>query len=102
MDEKDKKEENRFTTEPMPEISRFFGIIITMFYGDHNPHHFHARYGKYKTAIRIEDFRVIEGDFPPSALGMVIEWASIHKRELMDNWDAAQANRPPKKIDPLT
>jgi len=48
----------------MPEISRFFGIIIAMFYGDHNPPYFYARYGKYKSAISIEDFKVLEGDLP--------------------------------------
>ena len=56
----------------MPEISRFFGIIIAMFYDDHNPPHFHARYGSYKAAIRVEDFAVLEGYLPPRALGLVV------------------------------
>lgn len=85
----------------MPEISRFYGIIIAMFYGDHNPPHFHARYGNSKVAIRIEDFRVLEGQFPPRALGMVIEWAAMHREELMRDWELVQTNRTPERIDPL-
>jgi len=85
----------------MPEISRFFGIIIAMFYGDHDPPHFHARYGKFKVAIRIRDFKILEGDFPPRALGLVIEWASLHQGELMLSWELAQSNQPPGKIEPL-
>ncbi len=56
----------------MPEISRFFGIIIAMFYDDHNPPHFHARYGGYKASISINDFAMLEGYLPPRALGLVM------------------------------
>lgn len=66
----------------MPEISRFYGIIIAMFFGDHNPPHFHARYADKKVAIEIESLRILEGNLPPRALGLVIEWASQHKAEL--------------------
>ena len=59
----------------MPEISRFFGIIIAMFYGDHNQPHFHARYGSDSATIRIDNFAVLDGYLPPRALGLVIEWA---------------------------
>lgn len=62
----------------MPEISRFFGIIIAMFFDDHNPP-LHARYGSYSIAIKIEDFAILEGYLPPKALGLVIEWANMHK-----------------------
>jgi hypothetical protein len=85
----------------MPEISRFYGIIIAMFYGDHNPPHLHARYGKYKVAIRIQDFRVLEGNLPARALGLVIEWTAMHQEGLMRNWDLVQRNQPPEKIEPL-
>ena len=85
----------------MPEISRFFGIIITMFYDEHNPPHFHARYGSDKAAIEITSLRVLEGRLPSRALGLVIEWASQHQEELMMNWEAARNDRPPKKIPPL-
>lgn len=57
----------------MPEISRFYGIIIAMFFDDHNPPHFHARYGGEKIIIEIDSFRVLEGRIPPRALGLVIE-----------------------------
>ena len=85
----------------MPEVSRFYGIIIVMFFGDQNPPHFHARYGRHKVAIRIQDFRVLEGYLPPRALGLVIEWTAIHQEELMRNWELTFQNQPPQKIEPL-
>lgn len=85
----------------MPELSRFFGIIIAMFHNDHNPPHFHARYGSYKAAIRIEDFAVLEGYLPPRALGLVMEWAEIHKDELIRDWDLAMEKKPLLSIEPL-
>ena len=85
----------------MPEISRFFGIIIAMFFDDHNPPHFHARYGKDGVAIEIASLRVLEGQIPARALGLVMEWASQHKKELLNDWDLAKKNQPPKKIEPL-
>lgn len=85
----------------MPEISRFFGIIIAMFYDDHNPPHFHARYGSYKAAIKIKDFAVLEGFLPPKAMGLVMEWAAIHKDELLTDWEAAKEKRPLFPIEPL-
>jgi len=85
----------------MPEISRFFGIIIAMFYDDHNPPHFHVRYGEHKAAIKIDDFAVLDGYLPPRALGLVIEWAEIHKSELMVDWQLAKENKQPAPIAPL-
>lgn len=85
----------------MPEISRFYGIIIAMFYGDHHPPHFHARYGDHKITIRISDFSVLEGYLPPRALGLVMEWAAFHQPELARNWELAQANQPLTPIKPL-
>ena len=85
----------------MPEISRFFGIIITMYYDEHNPPHFHARYGSDKAALEIASLRVLEGKLPSRALGLVVEWASQHQEELMMNWEVARSDRPPKKIQPL-
>ena len=67
----------------MPEISRFFGIIIAMFYNEHNPPHFHARYGEHKVEVDIQTLSVLAGKFPPRALGLVIDWASRHQDELM-------------------
>jgi hypothetical protein len=72
-----------------------------MFYDDHNPPHFHARYGRDKAAIEIRSLRVLEGKLPPRALGLVIEWASQHQDELLEDWDLARRNQPLKKIAPL-
>jgi len=85
----------------MPEISRFFGIIISIFYDEHNPPHFHARYGDHKIAIAINTLQVLEGYLPPRALGLVIEWAYLHKDELLKDWQLAEQNMQPDKIEPL-
>jgi hypothetical protein len=85
----------------MPEISRFYGIIIAMVFDGHNPPHFHARYANEKVAIEIASLRIIEGHITPRALGLVIEWAAQHKDELMNNWELAKDNRTPNKIEPL-
>jgi len=85
----------------MPEISRFYGIIIAMFFDDHNPPHFHARYGSEKVVIEIGTLQVLGGNIPPRALGLVIEWASQHKDELLNNWELAKTNQAPEKIEPL-
>ncbi|HBD10274.1 MAG TPA: transcriptional regulator [Syntrophobacteraceae bacterium] len=85
----------------MPEVCRFYGIIIAMFFEEHNPPHFHARYGRNRVAIRIEDFRILDGQLPPRALGLVIEWAAKHQEELMNNWNLTRMNQPPCKIEPL-
>jgi len=85
----------------MPEISRFYGIIVAMFYSEHNPPHFHARYGGDKVAVDIRTLRVLEGRLPPRALGLVVEWASQHREELLADWERARSGRPPEKIAPL-
>lgn len=85
----------------MPEICRFYGIIIAMFYEDHNPPHFHARYGNDQAVIKIDDFMVLEGFLPPRALGLVVEWAARHKIELAKNWGLATIHQPLQKIAPL-
>jgi hypothetical protein len=86
----------------MPEVSRFFGIIIAMFFDEHNPPHFHARYGSDRAAIEIRSLRILEGKLSPRVLGLVVEWASQHQDELLDNWEAARLNQPPRKISPLS
>lgn len=85
----------------MPEISRFFGISIKMFFGDHVPPHFHAEYGDYKAQINIRSHLIIAGDLPPRVLGMVIEWASLHQDELSELWELAAQNEPLHRIEPL-
>ena len=85
----------------MPEISRFFGIIITMFYSDHQPPHFHVRYGEYKAQVSIDPISILRGDLPPRVFGLVAEWALVHQGELREDWNLVQNQTPPNKIDPL-
>ena len=85
----------------MPEICRFFGIIIAIYYDDHNPPHFHARYGGQKVSIEIQTLKILDGEISPRSLGLVIEWAVLHKKELMEVWGLAKNNQPPFKIEPL-
>jgi len=85
----------------MPELCRFLGIIIAMFYGDHNPPHFHVRYNQYKAIISIKDLGILSGKLPPKVLGLVMEWASIHQQELMKNWELARELLELQPIEPL-
>jgi len=84
----------------MPEICRFYGIIIQMFFNDHNPPHFHVVYGDFKAVINIDD-EIVEGFMPKRALKLVFEWMELHKKELIENWELAQKGELPKKIEPL-
>lgn len=85
----------------MPEISRFLGIIIYMYYKEHAPPHFHAKYGEYTAAITIQDLKLQEGHLPKRVLSLILEWAFDHREELMEDWDLAQKHKQLHKIDPL-
>jgi hypothetical protein len=85
----------------MPEISRFFGAIITMHYNDHPPPHFHVRYGGQKALVGIETLSILEGRLSPRVLGLVVEWAALHRAELRENWDLARREGPLNRIQPL-
>ena len=85
----------------MPELSRFFGIIVAMFYNDHPPPHFHVRYGRQKAIVSIETLAVIEGSLSPRVLGLVVEWARLHRDELRQDWQRAERHEPLKPIAPL-
>lgn len=85
----------------MPEICRFFGIVITMNYNDHNPPHFHARYGSAAALFTIDPIAVYSGELPPRALGLVMEWAAQHRDELRENWALARATKTLHRIAPL-
>lgn len=85
----------------MPQVSRFFGIIIKMYYNDHQPPHFHAEYNEFVAEIGIETFDVINGELPRRVMGLVLEWAAIHRDELRENWDSARANETILPIEPL-
>ncbi|MDP4268251.1 MAG: DUF4160 domain-containing protein [Bacteroidota bacterium] len=85
----------------MPQICRFFGIIISMFYDEHNPPHFHANYGEYNVEIGICDLAILHGKLPSRVLGFVIEWAAIHQTELLKNWERAENGEMVQPIEPL-
>jgi Domain of unknown function (DUF4160) len=85
----------------MPEISRFFGIIIFMYFDEHNPPHFHAKYNEDRCIISINELKVMEGRLPKRALSLVLEWANEHRDELMNNWNSLQTTGEYSKIAPL-
>lgn len=84
----------------MPEICRFLGITIYLYYKDHPPAHFHAEYGEYTITVEIET-GIVSGRFPRRALNLVLEWYAARQGELRENWALAQQRRPLKKIAPL-
>lgn len=85
----------------MPEISKFLGIIISMYPEDYEPPHFHARYEEHKAQLSIPDFEVITGSLPERVLKLVVEWALEHRNELMDEWRRAAEGVPLFRIKPL-
>lgn len=86
----------------MPTISSFYGILIRMFFNDHAPPHFHARYGEFEATIDIHTIEVIEGELPRRALNLVEEWAIMHKEELLEDWRLCREKRTPSNIAPLS
>lgn len=84
----------------MPEISRFFGIIIRMLDNEHDPPHFHAQYGDYEVSIELRSGDVT-GRFPKRALRMVLEWQELHQEELLENWERVRNGLPPFDVAPL-
>ena len=85
----------------MPRISEFYGIIIEMYWSDHNPPHFHARYGEHRTEIDIHSLGILQGKLPPKAMSLVAEWATLHQSELLAQWERARNHEPLEKIEPL-
>ena len=85
----------------MPEISRFYGIVIKMYFADHAPPHFHAEYAEHEVRIAINRLAVITGSLPPRAMGLVVEWAALHQRELQALWEKASRLEALHRIDPL-
>ena len=85
----------------MPEVSRFYGIVIQIYYGDHPPPHFHALYAGEVAKIAIETLQVIDGSIPKRALALVLDWTSIHQQELLEAFSRAAALQAPGKIAPL-
>lgn len=85
----------------MPEISRFYGIVIQMFYNEHLPPHFHASYSDFKLQVDIRNLSVIKGTMPRKGLNLVLDWAELHQDELIELWTLAQNDQPLPKIEPL-
>jgi hypothetical protein len=84
----------------VPEISRFLGIVIAMYYRDHAPPHFHALYGEFEITVEIAT-GAVNGEFPKRALSHVQEWRTLYQQDLADIWQLARASRPLPRIDPL-
>jgi hypothetical protein len=85
----------------MPTISTFYGILIRMFFNDHKPPHFHARYGEFEATIDLDTLEIIQGQLPSRALNLIEEWAMIHSAELLENWQLRRNNTQPAKVEPL-
>jgi hypothetical protein len=77
------------------------GIVIAMFYNDHEPPHFHVRYGERRAIVALETLVLLEGNLPPRVLGLVMEWAALHKMELTENWNRARRQVPLNAVEPL-
>ncbi len=82
-------------------ISVFYGILIQMFWGDHALPHFHALYGEFEILVNIKTLEIIKGTMPRRASALVLEWASLHREELMEDWKLCEMRQIPKKIAPL-
>jgi hypothetical protein len=81
----------------MPEISRFLGIVIFMYFDDHNPPHFHVKYNEYKAVVAIESLNILTGHLPGKVRGLVEEWAELHQQELLEMWNTKDFH----KVKPL-
>jgi len=87
--------------EEMPEVTRFFGIVIRMYFRDHGPAHFHAEYGEFEALFEIETLSILRGDLPRRAMALVLEWAALHRQELRADWERARGGTPLESIAPL-
>jgi hypothetical protein len=85
----------------MPTISTFYGLVILMFWDDHNPPHFHVRYAGDQALVSISDLQIIQGQLPRRAERLLLEWAQDHQAELMENWQLCKNLEAPKAIAPL-
>ena len=85
----------------MPELSRFYGIVIAMYYDEHPPPHFHAIYGSEKAEFVIDPPGLLKGSMSPRAISLIIEWAWLHRDELLEAWEQREAGRRPRHIEPL-
>jgi hypothetical protein len=85
----------------MPTISAFYGLLIQMFFRDHAPPHFHVKYAEHKAVIDIQGLVLLEGHLPRRALSLALDWAELHRDELLEDWRLCQEMESPKPIAPL-
>ena len=85
----------------VPAISRFFGIVIAMYFDDHGPPHFHARHSEGTSKVRIDTLEVIESTLGRRHLRFVLAWAELHQDELAENWRRARAGEILQPVEPL-
>ncbi len=85
----------------MPEISRFFGIVIRMYFDDHDPPHFHVAAAGRTARVSIFPVGLLNGDLPPRTLALVVEWASLHQAALLRNWELLRLDQSPERVAPL-
>ncbi len=86
----------------MPTISEFYGLVIRMYWNDHPPPHFHAVYAGFEAHVRIDTLETLRGELPRRAQALVLEWAALHRRELMEDWELCRTRQMPKRIEPLS
>jgi len=85
----------------MPRISAFYGIMIYMYYKDHAPPHFHAIYGEYEAEVLIQTGQILRGFLPSRARSLVVQWATMHGEELLDDWNLARNGELLRPVEPL-
>jgi len=88
-------------TFSMPELSRFLGISILMYFNDHAPPHFHVKYNEFRASVEISTLSILDGELPPRVHGLAIEWAELHRDELLLNWNTLRESGVYRKIEPL-
>ncbi len=85
----------------MPRLSEFYGIVIYMYWNDHEPAHFHAIYSGYEALVRIDDGTIVAGSLPRTAVRLVSEWRLLRLEELAADWERARAFEPLNPIEGL-
>jgi len=85
----------------MPVVSKFYGIMIKMFYEEHNPPHFHVEYAEHNAVVNIAELKITRGKLPRRAANLVLDWAELHQQELLADWELCQNDLAPKPIKPL-
>ena len=85
----------------MPEISRFLGMVIRMYWDEHPPPHFHVEYAGEQAVVRIDTLEVVKGRLPRRAMALLAEWTLLHRPELQQNWARAERGEPLSPIEPL-